>query len=233
MAYVNACSKVGNDRFRWNGPDVALMRFSNPNHKVEGLAIGVPGDEPSASVDGPAFAARHLNRMRRYVANWRRAPCLRGGDRVRLQASNGQHVIAVGNGGGAVRANQPGRGPRGRFTLVDHDGGCVRSGDLVSLHTSDGFYLRAVRGGGREVDATAPRPTPWAQFVARRHGGSGPLRSGDGLSLQTHNGEYVSAEHGGGGAVRADRESVGLWERFKILRRESGGGWPLWAPIDG
>ncbi len=76
--------------------------------------------------------------MRRYVTHYWRAPCLGDGGRVRLQASSGEYVVAVGNGGAAVRADQPRPGPRGRFTLVDHNGGpCVASGDVVSLHTSD------------------------------------------------------------------------------------------------
>ena len=96
--------------------------FSNPNRKVAGQAVGVPGTKPSSRVDGPANAVRHVNRMRRRVANFRRTPCLSDGMLVRLQASNGQYVIAVGNGGGAVRADQLRRGRRGLFTLVDHNG---------------------------------------------------------------------------------------------------------------
>lgn len=196
-----------------------VARFSNPNRLYKDTATGIPGDKPSARVDGPANAARHMNRMRRHVANWRRAPCLRSGSRVRLRASNGQYVVAVGNGGGAVRANQPRRGPRGLFTLVDHNGGpCVASGDTVSLHTSDGFYLRAARGGGGDLDATAPRATPWARFVARRHRGSGAFRAGDEVTLRTQSGNYVVAQSGGGGEVRAD--AVGgrrPWVRFAVV----------------
>ena len=215
MAYGNECFETqGYGRLR------IPLRFSNPNHKVDGVTIGVRGDRPSGRTDGPAFAARHLNRMRRYVANWQRAPCLRGGGRVRLQASSGEYVVAVGNGGGPVRANQARPGPRGLFTLVDHNGGaCVASGDVVSLHTSDGFYLRAPRGGGGEFDATAPRATSWARFVARRHRGSGAFRAGDVLTLQTHSGHYVTATNGGGGEVRADRENAGVRERFRVSSR--------------
>ncbi|MCY4662184.1 MAG: hypothetical protein OXF93_20635 [Acidobacteria bacterium] len=213
MAYGTECFETEGQSPLWD----YVLRFSNPNAKVDGVALGVRGDRPSGRTDGPAFAARHLNRMRRYVANWRRAPCLEGGMRVRLQASSGEYVVAVGNGGGAVRADQPRPGPRGRFTLVDHNGGpCVESGDVVSLHTSDGFYLRAARGG--EVDATAPRATPWARFTARRHRGGGAFRAGDVLTLQARSGHYVVAEKGGGGGVRADRESAGAWARFRVSR---------------
>ena len=211
MAYGTECFETQEPRW------LSVERFSNPNHRVGGVRIGVPGNRPSGATDGPAFAARHLNRMRRYVANYRRPLCLRGGARIRLQANSGHYVVAAGNGGGAVVADQPRPGPRGRFTVVDHNGGpCVESGDVVSLHTSDGFYLRAARGGGGDFDATAPRATPWARFVARRHRGSGAFRDGDVLTLQTHSGHYVTAEEGGGEQVRADRTTVGAWERWRL-----------------
>ncbi len=206
MAYPNECVSLGLE-FNFHA-----IRFSNPNRTWEGMPTG------GRRHGGLAHAARSLNRTRRAVANWRRAPCLSDGGRVRLQASSGEYVVAVGNGGGAVRADQPRPGPRGRFTLVDHNGGpCVESGDVVSLHTSDGFYLRA-RGGGGEVDATAPRATPWARFTVGRHLGSGAIRVIDVVTLQTRSGHYVVAEEGGGGPVRADRENAGAWERFRVSR---------------
>ena len=197
---------------------VQVVRFSNPEREIRGEAIGIPGTEPSGEADGPANAARHMNRMRRYAANWRRAPCLSGGSSVRLQASNGQYVGAVGNGGGAVRADQRRLGPHGLFTLVDHNGGpCVESGDSVSLHTSDGFYLQAQLGGGAEVDATARQAAPWTRFVVRRQLGSGALRAGDTLSLHAASGHYVVAARGGGAEVRADSDDRSrLWSRFKV-----------------
>ena len=84
-----------------------LLRFSNPDLTYKGDAMGVPGDEPSSSVDGPADARRSLNETRRFVANFRVSPCLRGGEPIWLQASNGQYVVAEGNGGGDVFANRP------------------------------------------------------------------------------------------------------------------------------
>ena len=195
-----------------------VVRFSNPERETRGIATGIPGTEPSGEADGPANAARHMNRMRRYAANWRRAPCLSGGSSVRLQASSGRYVAAVGNGGGAVRADQRRLWPRGLFTLVDHNGGpCVESGDSVSLHTSDGFYLQAQLGGGATVDATARQAAPWTRFVVRRQLGSGALRDGDTLSLHTTSGHWVVAAQGGGGEVRADSEDPSRpWSRFKV-----------------
>ena len=191
-------------------------RFSNARRTYRGDPTGVPGTAPSRSLAGPADARRSLNNTRKVIANFRRAPCLSNGVRIRLQASNGQYVVAAGNGGGDVLADRSRVSPWGRFTVVDANGGCVEPGDTVSLHTSDGFYLRARQGGGSTLDATAPRATPWAQFVAGRHRGSGPLRGGDSLTLRAQSGHYVWAERGGGGTVRADRASPGGWGRFKV-----------------
>ena len=46
-------------------------RFSNPRQTYRGHRLGVPGDEPTLSVDGPADAVRSLNGTRRVVANFR------------------------------------------------------------------------------------------------------------------------------------------------------------------
>lgn len=57
----------------WGSPDV-IPRFSNPNHRYPdeaGAPLGVPGDDWSDSVDGPADAVRSLNNTRQAVANFR------------------------------------------------------------------------------------------------------------------------------------------------------------------
>ena len=215
MAYESQCEDAG---IRCSH----LMRFSNPDQTYSlapdtaGDPMGVPGDEPSPLVTGPADARRTLNETRRIVANFRVAPCLRDGMRIRIQASNGQYVVAVGNGGGDVLAAGSHLGSWGEFTLVDANGGCVESGDVVALHTSDGFYVRARQGGGSTLDATDPQATPWAQFIARRHRGTGPIRNLDFVTLQVDSGHYVCAEEGGGGVVRADCDRPGEWGRFKL-----------------
>ena len=55
---------------------LAVPRFSNPHQHYpdeSGVPIGIPGDEPSQSDDGPAAAVRSLNGTRRTVANYRRS----------------------------------------------------------------------------------------------------------------------------------------------------------------
>ena len=192
-----------------------LKSYSLPAD-TPGDPMGVPGDEPSPSVAGPADARRTFNETRRIVANFRVAPCLAGGTQVRLQASNGQYVVALGNGGGAVVADRARPGAWGKLTLIDHNGGCVKRGDIVSLRTSDGFYLRAQRGGGLALDATASRATPWARSVLRRRRGGGAVRSGGSVTMQTHTGHYLWAEGGGGTASRADRRRPGTWGAFRV-----------------
>ena len=217
MAYGTQCADWNDE----HGADFGFYchgapRFSNPRRTYRGDPTGTAGAAPSPSVAGPADARRSLNSKRKVIANFRRAPCLRAGSRIRLQASNGQYVVAAGNGGGDVLADRSQVGPWGRFTVVDANGGCVEPGDTVSLHTSDGFYLRARQGGGSTLDATAPRATPWAQFIAGRHRGSGPLRGGDSLTLRAQSGHYIWAVGGGGGAVRADRDGPGVRGRFQV-----------------
>ena len=64
MAYNEQCANAGfNCR--------QLLRFSNPDQTYDGDPLGVPGDEPSNAVDGPADARRSLNNLRWQIANFR------------------------------------------------------------------------------------------------------------------------------------------------------------------
>ena len=68
MAYTNQCSNKGGLQC----PE--LLRFSNPDQfhpDPGGDPLGVAGSEPSTALDGPADAARALNRTRATVANFR------------------------------------------------------------------------------------------------------------------------------------------------------------------
>ena len=96
-----------------------LPRFSNPRQKwrrSDGFSfpLGVPGDEPSSSADGPADAVRSLNGTRRAVANFRasvgrcryslapESPVLpaEGGEfRVRVETAPGCEWSAISDGG--------------------------------------------------------------------------------------------------------------------------------------
>ena len=68
MAYPNQCNdaRIGCD---------AIMSFSNANQTYLGDPLGVPGDERTTAVNGPADAVRTLNLTRHSVAGFRpRAP---------------------------------------------------------------------------------------------------------------------------------------------------------------
>ena len=64
MAFPTQCTDAG---FRCT----RLFRFSNPDQTYRGDPSGVPGDDPSDAVEGPADARRALNETRSVVANFR------------------------------------------------------------------------------------------------------------------------------------------------------------------
>ena len=64
MAYNGQCAKAGFNCTQ-------LFRFSNPDQTYAGDPLGVPGDEPSDAVDGPADARRSLNNLRWQISNFR------------------------------------------------------------------------------------------------------------------------------------------------------------------
>ena len=94
MAYDNQCGHAGFGCQR-------LLRFSNPDQSFRGDRLGVPGDSPSAAVDGPADARRSLNNTRSVVAGFRSSsdraackPALRP-DRQFVTAAGGTFEVSV------------------------------------------------------------------------------------------------------------------------------------------
>ena len=67
MAYYRQCEEVGG----FYCPQVAY--FSNPEVTYNGDPTGVPVDNPSTGIDGPADAAKTLNERREITANFRRS----------------------------------------------------------------------------------------------------------------------------------------------------------------
>lgn len=64
MAYNSQCEDAGFNCTQ-------LFRFSNPDQTYASDPLGMPGDEPSDAVDGPADARRNLNELRSHLANFR------------------------------------------------------------------------------------------------------------------------------------------------------------------
>ena len=121
-----------------------LPRFSNPRQHFQGVPLGVPGDEPSWRVDGPADAVRSLNETRRFVAGYRQSA---GGCRYRLSAA--AEVAAAG----------------GTYTLhVEAAPGCA-----WEARSADGFTTVASGTSGVGDGTVAYRVPPndgWEREVA-------------------------------------------------------------------
>ena len=106
MAYDHQCRAAG-----LNCPQ--LLRFSNPNQRypdVSGDPMGIPGDDPSEEVDGPADAVRSLDNTRRIVANFRpsasRCTYRLSQDTVTVAAPGGAFSIDVETGPDCTRTVQ-------------------------------------------------------------------------------------------------------------------------------
>ena len=108
MAYTKQCEDSG---FLCD----ELLRFSNPNQTYLGDPLGVPGDERTSAVNGPADAVRVLNLTRHAVAGFRPRA---SGNRLTLSSTHsqvkptlksGEAVIPV-PGGNLFRAVAPKEG---------------------------------------------------------------------------------------------------------------------------
>ena len=125
-----------------------LLRFSNPGQKwpdESGVPLGVPGDEPSDRVDGPADAVRSLNEMRRAIANYRPSA-----ERCAYALSPERPVLPAAGGEFRLR--------------VEAAPGCEWSA------RSDGGFLSIAEGskgvGGGEVVYRAPENPGWDREAA-------------------------------------------------------------------
>ena len=134
-----------------------LPRFSNPRQRhpdESGVPMGVPGDEPSQSDDGPADAVRSLNGTRRVVANFRRSASCCGYELLspskELPAYGGEFRIGVTAGAGcawsawsnddfvSVADGASGAGDREVVFRVSANGGWERE---VSVFVAGEAYL--------------------------------------------------------------------------------------------
>lgn len=150
-----------------------MNRFSNPKQRfpdAQGVPLGVPGAEPSDSVDGPADAVRHLNEARGMVANFRasaarcdyslspEAPLLpaAGGEfRVRVETAPGCAWTAAGS----------------RFATPTADSKGVGSGEVSYLVPTNELWERDVsvlvagqvysakQAGSRPIKPVCERPS--------------------------------------------------------------------------
>ena len=92
MAYEEQCAIAGFGC-------APIMRFSNPDQTYLGNPLGVPGDDRTKAVTGPADAARTLNITRHSVAAFRPRA---SGNRLTLSSTASQARSMVRNSGPAI-----------------------------------------------------------------------------------------------------------------------------------
>ena len=127
MAYDSQCSDAGIGCRE-------IMRFSNPDQRYpagDGDPLGVPGDQPSEAVDGPADAVRSLNNTRSIVANFRPSST-----RCAYELSRTEHVVAASGGSFSIQVKTETRCPWSTrafddFLSVDTSEEKAGNGDMV------------------------------------------------------------------------------------------------------
>ena len=187
----------------------SVLAFSNPelSHPDNpDLKLGVPGDEPSTEVDGPADATRHLNELRHVIANVRARgdadPC-----RYTLSADGGE----LPPEGGAYRIR-------------------VETGADCDWTASAGEWVGSVSPvegtGSGEIEVSVGRNEHWGrpvevlvagQLHARRQAGSRPItpvceRSrGPGIAIR-HAAERLHPEYNYSLMGCEEMEALGLFD---------------------
>ena len=122
-----------------------LPRFSNPRQRFRGVPLGVPGDEPTGRLDGPADAARSMRETRFFVANYRQSST-----RCLFQLSGMAREIDVAGGSYTLR--------------VEADAGCA-----WTARSADGFttIVSGANGSGDGVVTYKVLPNEgWVREVA-------------------------------------------------------------------
>ena len=156
-----------------------MNRFSNPGQRfpdAQGVPLGVPGDAPSDSADGPADAVRHLNEARGTVANFRasaarcdyalspEAPLLpaAGGEfRVRVETAPGCAWTAAGGRFATPTAGSEGVGGGEVSYLVPANEHWERD---VSVLVAGQFYP-VRQAGSRPIKPVCERPSAIQQVL--------------------------------------------------------------------
>ena len=180
MAYFNQCGDAG-----LGGP--SLMRFSNPNQyypDADGDPMGIPGEDPSEEVDGPADAVRSLNETRTSVANFRASAnrcsyrLTRADDeRIAVGVDGGSFTVGVefdeGCPVGAISHDEfvelvtrpTDEGVEVAFEVAGNDGGA-----RIGLITIMGESVEILQRGGATVEDVCGR-SPWMRDILTDYAG--------------------------------------------------------------
>ena len=156
-----------------------MNRFSNPGQRfpdAQGVPLGVPGDAPSNSADGPADAVRHLNEARGTVANFRASaarcdyalspeapplPAAGGEFRVRVETAPGCAWTAAGGRFATPMAGSEGVGDGVVSYLVPANEHWERD---VSVLVAGQFYP-VRQAGSRPIKPVCERPSAVQQVL--------------------------------------------------------------------
>ena len=124
-----------------------VPRFSNPRQKwpdESGVPLGIPGDEPSDGVNGPADAVRGLDEMRQAIANYRasatRCEYALSPEPPALPAEGGEFRLRVETAPGCEWAARS----DGGFLSIDEGSSGMGGGEVV-------YRARANPGWEREA----------------------------------------------------------------------------------
>jgi hypothetical protein len=136
---------------------------------------------------------------------WRVRPLPTRLEKIGLQASNGNFVMASGGGRLQLLANA------GHLREWETFGLIRLTSNRVALLACNGDFVMAADGGGRELVAIAPWIREWETFRLEDLGDNR-------VALRAFNGQYVAAEGGGGRELVANRPRRGPWETFRLHR---------------
>ena len=126
-----------------------ILRFSNPNQTHLGDPLGVPGEERTTGVNGPADAVRTLNLTRHSVASFRPRA---SGNRLALSSTSSQVRSTVRNSRAWPAVLAPGEGI---FRAITPSGGRAGSGQAGDALDRATLRRRVVSVGHQEVGAAA------------------------------------------------------------------------------
>ena len=160
------------------------------------------------------------------------------GDKVTLQAGNGQYFQALNGGGSSLNAGSNSAQAWETFTLVRQAGaGTVANGDVIGLQASTGAWVSAQSGGGAAVLAYGGALGTWEQFkinglpavvtppvappVVPPSTPSAATTLTD-VHFRTLGGSYLGAQNNGGGAVVATAAAAQGWETFALIDANGG-----------
>jgi len=168
------------------------------------------------------------------VADWERFALidvndgvLESGDRVFIQAGNGQYLQADNGGGSSLNAAGIQPLEWETFQIFKQTGpGAIVNGDVVGLKSTGGAWVSAQNGGGGPVFAYGGALGSWEQLKISGLSETTPPPPPapgnpiniNGVSFRTRlKGTFLGAQDNGGAAVIATATVAQAWETFTLI----------------